>query len=232
MISLSDETVHLWQVNLDRPPIPVTDLLPLLAPDEQAKAQRLRTAELQARSIASRGLLRVLLSRYLAIAPDQVAFSYGPYGKPGLDLPTDRPLQFNLAHSQELALYAFTWDHLIGIDLEKRKPVDDPINLAKRFFTAREAADLVSTPPAQQTERFLQYWTCKEAYLKAIGRGLGGLAEVEVALTEVGSATLIRVAESEEADWSLQLFRPTPDSIAALAIQASSQPVIDWQHFE
>jgi 4'-phosphopantetheinyl transferase len=46
------------------------------------------------------------------------------------------------------------------------------VALADRYFAPAEAADIAGLPRVQQRDRFLRYWTLKEAYIKATGRGL------------------------------------------------------------
>src|SRR5208282_2181592 len=114
--------------------------------------------------------LRVLLGHYLGVAPGGIEFSYGPKGKPRLAAPVD--VRFNISHSGGLALFAFTLDCEIGVDVEHIRPLRDMQEIASRFFCAEEATELMSLPAHGREQAFYLCWTRKEAYLKAVGEGL------------------------------------------------------------
>ncbi len=93
-----------------------------------------------------------------------------------------------MSHSHHLGLYAFAYsEYGIGIDLELIRPISNIISLAKRFFTEKEASYLESLLPREQIETFFQFWTAKEAYLKATGEGLMGLDNIEVMVSASNS---------------------------------------------
>ncbi len=58
----------------------------------------------------------------------------------------------------------------VGIDVERLRPVNP--GLAERFFTPAEFTSLQAMQPDERTEKFIELWTLKESFLKAIGRGL------------------------------------------------------------
>src|SRR5581483_45309 len=109
-VMLDADEIHVWRVSLNMLPGTIERLSQLLASDERAKAERYRFARDRNQFIIGRGLLRVLLGRYLACEPRDVRFRYSSYGKPSLDAPLAASgLQFNLSHSHQLALLAFTY---------------------------------------------------------------------------------------------------------------------------
>ncbi len=175
--------------------------------------------------IVCRGLLRVLLSRYLKLAPQQLRFSYGRWGKPALaGHEPDSHLCFNLSHSQGAALYAVTRDRAVGVDLEQMRPLPDIEQLAKRFFSQREFAVIDSLPPAQKQVAFFKGWTRKEAYLKATGEGLSELERVEVSVAPGEPATLLRIGSSPGATEQWSMHEPTiaPGYVAAIVVAGGS----------
>lgn len=133
----------------------------LLTLDEQERAARFRFPHLQSSFSLARGALRILAGRYLNTDPAGIRFEYGPNGKPSLA--GGARLKFNVSHSGALALFAFTLDCEIGVDVEEIRPMPDREQIAARFFSAQEAAE----PGA-----FFRLWTRKEAYIKALGEGL------------------------------------------------------------
>ena len=145
------EGIALWQLELDGA-IP----LPCLSPDEQERANRFRFARDRHRYVACRSALRILLADALGVAPEAVAFTYGPQGKPACTIP------FNVSHSDGLALLALGAD---GVDIERIRPGIDPEALGRSVFTATERAAI------KTVEDFFFAWTAKEALIKAEGGG-------------------------------------------------------------
>ncbi len=116
--------------------------------------------------------LRGVLSRYTAVPPQDLRITRGPNGKPGLAAPTP-PLAFNLSDSADWMALVVSGGAAVGIDLEYCDPNRDVVRLARRCFSAAERADLESLPALQQITRFYDYWTLKEARIKALGGSLG-----------------------------------------------------------
>jgi 4'-phosphopantetheinyl transferase len=211
MFSLQPLQIHIWHVSLERPASALPPLLLLLSPDEQQRADRFRFEKDRTKFIITRGLLRTVLSRYLAIAPAQIEFSYTPKGKPLLSA----PISFNVSHSHQMALFAIASYPRIGIDLEHLRPID-AVPLAQRFFSPQEAAILSALTGAEQQRAFFRGWTQKEAYLKATGDGLVGLESVEVALDQPMKILKINGGSQAAADWFVSEIE-VPDYVAAIA---------------
>jgi len=178
---LSAASVHIWRANLDMGPEAVARLAGYLSPSERERAGRFHFERDCLRYSAGRGVLRVLLGRYLKIPPLAIQFSYGAHGKPYID----SGVSFNLSHSHGLALYAFgeRTGELgeLGIDVERLDLELDIEDIAENFFTWRELAEIRALPAGRRHERFFDFWTRKEAYLKGRGGGLSiPLNEFEV----------------------------------------------------
>jgi 4'-phosphopantetheinyl transferase len=225
---LADDEVQVWAASLNFPAEDMEVFAATLAPDEQARAARFVFERDRQHYIAGRGLLRMLLADHVGIEPANIVFSYGPHGKPTLPpADPDRVLEFNLAHSRDLALYAFGWNRQIGIDLEHIQPMPDEDDFAERFFSVNEIALLAALSGDRKTEAFFKIWTCKEAILKAIGSGLSKpLSQTEVAWDHEGSIRIMRVDgdQREAAHWQLLTFEPAPGYHAALVGEW-----IDWK---
>ncbi len=179
-LDLHPGEVHIWRSPLAQP---TRDFWSLLSADEQARCDRLRFPQHRQRAIGARGILRTLLGRYLQQPPDQLQFVYVAHGKPSLApawLLAGQSLEFNLSHSQDWMLCAFALNQPVGIDLEQIRPMGDLAALTQRFFAPAEHRAIQALPADQQTSAFFQYWTCKEAILKATAKGLGGLDTVEL----------------------------------------------------
>jgi len=115
---------------------------------------------------------RQVLSRYTGVAPQDWRFSLGQHGKPGL-LDSLRPLDFNLSHSGDWLACAVTAGTVVGLDLERYDPDRDVMKLARRYFQADEIVALQACGKVDQIARFYDYWTLKEARIKARGAALG-----------------------------------------------------------
>ena len=220
--------VHVWRARLDQPAATAHQLAQTLCGDEQSRAERFRFERDRTRFVVGRGALRAILSRYLGSCPQRIHFHYGDYGKPAL---VQGNVHFNLAHSQDLALYAVARDQEIGVDLECIRPIAEIDQIVGRYFSARERAVFRVFPAHQIPEVFLRFWVCKEAYLKAVGHGLSGpLDMVEVSLAWGGTPTLLNIGGDPvaAARWHLQPLEPAPGYVAAVAIEGHGWQFRHW----
>ena len=232
-LALSANEVHIWLARLDSSAMHVQQIARCLAEDERSRAERFRFERDKQRFIIGRGALRSILGRYLQIDPGRVRFSYGPNGKPGLEESLgDNALRFNLAHSEGLALYAFTRGREIGVDIEYLRTIPDADEIAKRFFSPNENAELQALPASDREAVFFDFWTRKEAYIKALGVGLShALDQFDVSLVPAEPARLVDVgmACDDASRWSLKALLPAPDYVAALAVEGHDWHPRFWQ---
>ena len=115
--------------------------------------------------------LHGLLAAYLACRPDELRLARESGGKPYL--PGHRhEIQFNLSHSRDMALVAVSRSFQVGIDIETRRTIDDPLRLARRVMSATELAELEALPLDHRCGQFLRLWTRMEARQKALGLGV------------------------------------------------------------
>jgi 4'-phosphopantetheinyl transferase len=164
---LDEHEVHLWLVPLAVTPEKSSNFKSILSFDEQERAGRFQRKMDAKRYVAARGSLRSLLSRYLAIEPDRLEFTYDAFGKPRLAGEVPRTLlSFSVSHCDDLALIGFVLGHKIGVDLERVRTEIQVEDLAERYFSANELQRLRSLPANQRQEAFYCGWTRKEAYLK------------------------------------------------------------------
>src|SRR5690349_1453570 len=130
-LSLARDEVHVWRARLDQSQR-LADFSATLAADEKARASRYRFQIDREHFIAARGLLRLLLSRYLCVSPADLSFRLNAYGKPSLAQAYDTGLCFNISHSHGLALLAFAQDRELGVDLEAVRPEVAGLSIAER----------------------------------------------------------------------------------------------------
>ena len=217
-VNLEPGEVHVWSANLEPAADQLATLRKSLAPGEEVRAGRFRFWRDQRRYVAGRGILRKLLGQYLEEAPEAIEFAYSEYKKPFLK---KQQLQFNLAHSAELALFAFCQTADIGVDVERIRQVSDAEGIAARFFAPGENEFFQATDSGQRDEAFFACWTLKEAFIKAVGEGLSyPLDSFEVAFAPGTEPRLVSVqgSETEPTRWSLFSLAPAPGYTGALAV--------------
>jgi 4'-phosphopantetheinyl transferase len=198
----------------------------LLTDDELGRAGRFAFEDLRQSFTLARGALRMLLGRLLNVAPDSIRFTYGEKGKPRL--PAPGRLRFNASHSGGLALVAATLDCELGVDIEKIRAATDVQDIAARFFSAEEKAELMSLAADQREAAFFRCWTRKEAYIKAIGDGLSApLDRFAVSLGPGAAARMVHIGgdTSEAAAWTLHDLAVDPGYAAALTYRDSPRVI-------
>jgi 4'-phosphopantetheinyl transferase len=168
---------HLWHVD----PEQVTDDLllaayrDLLSPAERERMARFAFERLRRDYLVTRALVRTTLSIYQpAVDPRSWQFVANPYGRPEIQAPLAAPrLRFNLSHTDRSIVCLVAVEREIGVDVEDTARAGSfGTEIAQRFFSPLEVAELQSLPPEAQPSRFFDYWTLKEAYIKARGLGL------------------------------------------------------------
>jgi 4'-phosphopantetheinyl transferase len=171
---LKENEVHLWCVAVPPNSQQSIDRLGLLesflSPQEKIRRAKYRFAHLQQRYLVAHGVLRELLGKYLSINPQSIVLSKNQFGK--LYGENVGAIKFNLSHSRDLVLFAFTLKREIGVDIEYVRKNFAFAKIAKRFFSPQEANDLLALPRSQQRRAFFNCWVRKEAFLKALGVGL------------------------------------------------------------
>ena len=193
----------------------------LLSPDERDRAQRFRFDKDQISFIVCRATLRALLAQYSSRLPADIQFLYSEYGRPALPQSTDAAVvEFNVSHSDEIALLAFARGFRIGIDVEKVRSDFNPFEIAERFFSSAERKALSEVPANEQHEAFFRCWTRKEAFIKALGEVLSHpLDQFDVPIGPENPEALLatRPDEQEVRRWMLADVS-LPDGYAAALV--------------
>jgi 4'-phosphopantetheinyl transferase len=227
-LTLGEDEVHVWLANLKVKTSELLNLWETLSADERARALKFRFQRECDRFIVGRGLLRALLGFYLGLSPKELRFTYGEYGKPALSNPSETPsVEFNLSHSDDVALFAVARGRRVGVDIERMRPDDNNEQVAAQFFSPTEQESLRVLPPELRRRAFFACWTRKEAFIKARGEGLSlPLDEFDVTLAPGEPAALLRVrcGGDDASRWLLRDLVCDPDHVAALAVERH-----DWQ---
>jgi len=231
--SVSPQTgeVHVWRVDLEQPEDLVLTFRSTLEEDERSRADRFHFEKDRRAFTVSRGFLRHVLGSYLQTKPDAVRFSYGPYGKPALDGEhKNSSLRFNMSHSRGVGLVAVSDAREVGVDVEHVRADFATEEIARRFFSPREVAAFNALPNTEQVAAFFRCWTRKEAYIKAIGRGLSQpLDGFDVTLAPEETPALLRVDEDDASRWTLSDIDVGNDYAAALVVEGQISKIQCWQ---
>ena len=211
--------VQLWFADLDRPAGVVVDCEQLLNVAERDRAAKYRFVVDRRRFIVRRALLRQLVASYITQPAAAVEFTTNQFGKPQLASPgAPGNLQFNLAVAQNRALYGFTWNRSLGVDLAHCRMAGGWTEIVDGFFHPNEAAYIYQLPPLQQECTFYKLWTLKEAFVKAGGVGLG-----DPLAREDFSPLLRNVAvpctDAAGRCWQWACWEPTNREFAAVAVE-------------
>lgn len=218
------EEVHLWWVDLNASESELAVARGLLDPEEIQRAERFRFERHRRRFIMRRAQLRRLLGHYLQRDASTLRFELGERGKPRLaadqmaGLPST--LEFNLSDSADVAVVGVQLDQELGVDVEVVREMKDALAISKHFFAESEQRTLAAQPSAEVDRTFFRCWTRKEAYIKAIGKGLALPLDsfmVSMAPDEAPSFLGFVGHPGEESQWSLAHLEPRPGVFVAVA---------------
>lgn len=216
--------IHVWTLTIGNSHAAVS-VEQVLNESERKRAQRFAFGHLRDRFIAVRGALRCLLALYLETDPSDIRLEYGPNGKPSVE--SECKIQFNVSHSNEVAVVAITTECPVGIDIECISELPELEQLASAFFCPEEFAEIVSFPLAERSFAFFSRWTRREAYVKAIGAGLS-LPVESLPVTASGSPANFDQAGlegSSNESWVLEDLNLAPGYAAALAYCGEYRPL-------
>lgn len=169
---LREDEVHVWLACLGSAEHQPGAVHGWLSQDERARASRYHRESDRDRFVLARGILRDLLSRYTGTLPQLVRLAATENGKPLLSERSAGDLNFNLAHSEDLAVYAFARGRRLGVDIEAVRDIPELEQIGSEYFTSKERAWCGAHDTPGRTTAFFACWARKEAVVKAIGSGL------------------------------------------------------------
>ena len=204
-------------------------LLGLLSAEEQAKATRFAFAHDRDSYVAAHALTHVTLSEFFPRAPQDWAFKFNAQGKPRVDAKDESTrLSFNLSHTHGCVGVAVALDRDVGVDVERIAPARADAEVARHLFAPPEYAAFLDTPETERAEAFFDFWTLKEAYIKAVGLGVA-LPLKDFAFTrEPLRISFAPTLDDVPSRWLFHRFRPAPDIAMALAARhgQGAEPVV------
>lgn len=222
-MTLTNNRIDVWRVKLNLDDFDMNVLKCILSQDEQNRANSYKFFQPRKLFILARVRLRQILSLYTDIIPERMVFDYGPQGKPYLlHSGGIGNLTFNLSHSGEMSVYAFSLDRNVGIDIEKPDKKVDFESLAKKYFSRGEIDTIMDLPDAEKLKAFYRCWTRKEAYIKGKGTGIAQLLDkvsVSCGPGEPARLLLNRQEPDDTHKWSIEDLKEEAPYIGALAYE-------------
>jgi 4'-phosphopantetheinyl transferase len=224
-LPLHPDEVHLWFAFPDelRDPALLAAYAELMSDEERDRHNRFLFARHRHEFLVARALVRATLSAYApAVAPRQWSFVANEHGRPAIASPAGTALRFNLSHTEGLMLLGVVRGRDVGVDVEDGERRVSCLAIADRFFSPAELRDLHRLPAAGQRRRFFHYWTLKESYIKARGKGLAIPLHQFSFAVRPGEPLGIAIDPAQRDDparWRFALLRPTPRHTAALAVR-------------
>jgi 4'-phosphopantetheinyl transferase len=200
----------------------------LLSDEERQRNQRYHFAQDRRRDLIARALLRTQLAERLSTEPQSLIFTRGKHGKPALvsSDPSASYLQFNLSHAGDWIVLALAGKP-VGVDIEYTPRDNDVMAIADRYFFGNEINQLKSFNEDEQRQRFFDYWTLKEAYMKARGEGISlGLNNFGFSVVDSQNISIEMkpCLNDSPLDWQFLLGTLDPDYRLALAINSDVKP--------
>jgi len=186
----------------------------LLNDDEKQKADKYTRPEFQKKYVKTRGVLRKILASYLDVEPKCVGIKIGDYGKPYL---AEDSVNFNLSHTGNKFVLAVGNVGDMGIDLEQHKDRKNLSGLVEKCFSDEERVYWHSLSEMQKTQMFFRFWVRKEAFVKAVGRGIA-LGLEQCVVDPESQAFFLNVPEDYglASDWKIVDIQLKQEDICAL----------------
>ena len=208
----------------------------MLTEEERARADRYRFARDRRTSLVTRALVRVTLSWYCDVPPARWRFRTNDHGRPEIASPAS-PLRFNVSHTDGLVVCLVGRERQLGVDAESLDRDRRWLDIAERFFAPAEARALREVPASRRPLRFLEYWTLKESYVKARGRGLTlplsgfGFDLPAPSRDGIGLRVGPAVVDADPARWQFTLERLGAGHVVATAVDRAGAARVRIVHY-
>lgn len=202
---------------------PVEPRLDWLDTTELSRHDAIRVPAAQRRFAQSHTLLRWALTQYAPAGdPSSWGYEISERGRPELNQASlerlatagmSDPIRFNLSHTTDFAAVLLCQGQDCGVDVETTTRATNLDRVGFRSFAAAEYEDFAALSGASQRQRFFEYWTLKESYIKAIGTGLATpLSRFAFAIHDQ-DATVAFAPELKDNphQWAFGLHSPTSD---------------------
>jgi 4'-phosphopantetheinyl transferase len=225
-LAISEQNIDVW-VAFYRDIVDarlLSNLRVLLSDAERHQESRFHFADDRKRYLVTRAMVRTVLSRYVAVAPADWGFTTNAYGRPEIVNRHDKAvgLCFNISHTRGLIVLGVSRHRALGVDVENLLTRRVSTGIADRFFSSIEVAELANVSPERRPDRFFEYWTFKESYIKARGMGLSiPLDRFSFHFPHERAVRLAINAElgDDASRWIFWQFRPTSEYLLAICAE-------------
>lgn len=209
----NQDEIICWRVLLDSlNEVQLTSLYESLEPGEKSRANAFLRPIDRNRYIAAHGVLRIFGKHLLGA---EVQITVNEFGKPQF---LNTPIQFNLSHSGNIILLAFSLNSPVGVDVEQKRAMGDLDLIAANYFHQSEAQAINGLDEPLLSETFFSCWSKKEAVVKALGLGLSlPLNAFEVGTYPLIGECIASLGSQFPQSWTLWAFCPLEGYSAALA---------------
>lgn len=233
MPSLDEGEVHLWLTDLDFPPDKAAFISELLSDDEISRVNRLRSEPSRQHFLIRRSILRLLSGKYLSVSPKLVVFRVGLYGKPVLsECHADRRFEFNLSSSGNVALFGFSKDMPVGVDIERVDTDFDYKGVVSSYFSEEEQTRLKALEPDQRRLAFYTLWARREAFLKGLGTGFSQsthLPGISMVADQDHNSYISSMSPLKISAWLIYDLKLPAGYVGALAVRGQFKTLQCWK---
>ncbi|MFH0891597.1 MAG: 4'-phosphopantetheinyl transferase superfamily protein [Candidatus Falkowbacteria bacterium] len=200
------------------------ELTRFLSAEEKERADRFKFEKDFKLYTAGKILARKIIADHIGIAPKDIKFFIDKYGRPFLEDPKIKDFDFNISHSGDYVVLAFS-HRQIGVDIEKIRPVD--FKIAETCFHDKES-EYLNHDPDKRLENFFRLWTLKESFIKAVGQGLScPLKDFYFSFTDGGIKINILKPDAYDQTWNFRLYDFDPEyKLAVCAKDLETPPVV------
>ena len=226
MEQIDSSQIHLWLAFYDEITDPrlLGEYRELLSRDELQQRRRFYFERDRHRFLVTRAMVRTVLSQYADIAPRDWTFDINAYGRPSIAAAhaAAKGIEFNVSHADGLVIMGIARDRALGVDVENVRSQRAALEIADRFFAADEVAALRALPPHEQPQRFFEYWTLKESYIKARGTGLSIPLDCFSFRLSAGARPQLSVTPADDGRagrWHFWHLCPHPNYLAAVCAE-------------
>lgn len=222
--TLGEKEIHLWWLPLKLDTEQQKTALHLLSDIQKDKYHRRNSTKLKKSYLAGRYYLLKLLGQYTRQPANEVLLSYSRLNKPYLSLHNDN-IQFNftdtIINNESYGLFAFCKQHPIGVDIEWLDREANFSDISSKRFSHAEQAFVTNPDGSIDERRCLAIWTRKEAFGKAIGKGIN----FKMNAIDLASPNRFELSfSSHDSDWQLIQLQLSNDVISCVTHQGD-QPL-------
>jgi 4'-phosphopantetheinyl transferase len=220
MKTIKDNEVHIYLTKPEEvDPSLLSKYKKLLCQDEHKRHDRFKFQKLKTNFLITRALARTTLAEYLGCNPNDLTFGTNSYGKPSLE-----GISFNLSHTDGLIALGVMKNQLFGIDTENLDRKITEKNIAKRFFAEPEYQEIMECTGIERKLKFLQFWTLKEAYIKAVGKGMA--IPLDKFYFKIIDDEIKIQTEEDSKNWQFQMFEFQKSHLISIASEGLEIPEV------